>query len=141
MSELRFCRELDVVDWPLLAKVFERAPLGTRDPVVLERSFRNSQLYCFVYAGAQLIGAGRALSDHVNWTIVFDVVLLPEYQGRGMGRALMQQLLAPSCSASVMLHSAPGKEAFYERLGFRRMKTAMARFGDPARARQRGFID
>jgi hypothetical protein len=35
----------------------------------------------------------------------------------------------------------PGKEPFYRRLGFRRMRTAMAIFDDQALALQRGYVD
>src|ERR1700733_13773332 len=40
---LQLTSELDAVDWANLAGVFERAPLGNRDPNVLELQFRNSQ--------------------------------------------------------------------------------------------------
>ncbi len=41
----------------------------------------------------------------------------------------------------IMLYAAPGKEAFYSKLGFRKMKTAMAIMPDPELRRQKGFIE
>jgi predicted N-acetyltransferase YhbS len=41
----------------------------------------------------------------------------------------------------VMLFAAPGKEAFYERFGFRKMKTAMAIMPNPEERREKGFIE
>ncbi len=109
MSETRLCTDIERVDWLALAEVFERAPLGARDPAVLEQSFRNSQCRCFVYADGHIIGAGRALSDGLLWCVVFDVVLLPEYQGQGLGRAIMDALTAQAGARNVMLYAAPGK--------------------------------
>ncbi len=140
-SPTRLCADIEHVDWLALIEVFERAPLGKRDPKLLEQSFRNSSVVCFAYHGGQIIGAGRALSDRLTWTVIFDLALAPEFQGRGLGRAILQDLQARAGGASTMLHSAPGKEPFYQHLGFRRMKTAMAQFAKPELARDRGFTD
>jgi hypothetical protein len=40
----------------------------------------------------------------------------------------------------IILYSVPGREAFYESFGFRRMTTAMAIFEDPESAFARGYI-
>ncbi|WP_310383283.1 hypothetical protein [Roseateles sp.] len=37
--------------------------------------------------------------------------------------------------------SAPGKQPFYAKLGFRAMRTAMAKFAKPEQAQARGMID
>ena len=140
MSKARLCTDIERVDWLALADVFERAPLGKRDPATLALSFKNSQVRCFVYADNKIIGAGRALSDGALWTVVFDVVLLPDYQGLGLGRALMDSLIAQGGAFNVMLYAAPGKQPFYAKQDFRLMTTAMARFRDPAGAKARGMI-
>lgn len=137
---IQLVASLECVSWQELAVVFERAPLGRRDPDTLMRTFQNSTIRCFAYQSTTIIGAGRALTDFINWAIVFDVVLLPEHQGLGHGRAIMQSLVTQSRARNVMLHSAPGKEGFYERLGYRRMKTAMALFANPERAQELQYI-
>jgi len=53
----------------------------------------------------------------------------------------MQSLVEQSKAKNVMLHSAPGQEGFYECLGYRRMKTAMALFANPERAQQLKYIE
>ncbi|HTV77635.1 MAG TPA: GNAT family N-acetyltransferase [Steroidobacteraceae bacterium] len=138
---LQLTSELDAVDWAGLAGVFERAPLGMRDPDVLESQFRNSQAQCFAYVDAQLIGAGRAISDRVSWTVIFDVVVEPDYQGRGCGRAIVESLVQQAGASNVLLFSVPGKEEFYGAMGFRRLLTAMARFPDHERAADRGYLE
>lgn len=132
---------VDGIDWVVLADVFERAPLGTRDPAMLEATFRASAVSSFAFDGAVLIGAGRAISDGISYALVLDLVVLPEYQGRGVGKALMSDLAARSGARSMILHSVPGKERFYAGLGYRRMKTAMGLFADEARWVEQGYLE
>jgi aralkylamine N-acetyltransferase len=138
---LQLTSELETVDWANLAGVFERAPLGNRDPNVLEMQFRNSQVQCFAYVGSRLIGAGRAISDRVSWTVIFDVVVEPEYQGKGCGRAIVESLVQQAGANNVLLHTVPGTEEFYGALGFRKLRTAMARFPNNERAAELGYVE
>ena len=60
----------------------------------------------------------------------------------GIGTRIVAAILAglpPTCT--VILFASPGKEPFYRTLGFRRMLTGMARFGDPPTMAARGFTD
>lgn len=139
---LDFSWDVERVDWPALVALFERAKLGRRrEPERLETAFRNSALCLFVYAGPVLIGVGRALSDGVSRAALYDVAVLPEYQGRGIGQAIVRRLLAAADVELTMLYAAPGKEAFYEQFGFRRLRTAMAIMPDEDDARARGLIE
>jgi ribosomal protein S18 acetylase RimI-like enzyme len=138
---IRLTEALETVDWPELATVYERAPLGARDPEQLRRAYEKSYRVCFAYDGARLVGAGRVLSDGEFYAAIYDVVVLPEYQGQGIGTRIMETLLENLSPGPVILFAAPGREGFYERLGFRRMKTAMGLFRHPDRARERGYIE
>ncbi|HEY4232321.1 MAG TPA: GNAT family N-acetyltransferase [Lacipirellulaceae bacterium] len=129
-----FSESVDGVDWERLALVFKRAPLGIRDPACLQEAFQNSQIRCFVWDGGELVGAGRAMTDGVRNTVIFDVALLPEYQGRGLGSEIMNFLMERSRAPRVLLFAAPGKETFYAKLGYRKMKTAMVKYSDPEMA-------
>lgn len=129
------------VDWERLAMVFECAPLGRRDPVVLRRVFENSGVCCFAWADGKIIGAGRAITDRVRYAVIFDMVVLPEYQGRGIGTRIMDFLIDRTEAPNVLLHAVPGKEAFYRRFGFRKMTTAMARFENPEAQQRWGYIE
>jgi len=136
-----FTEDLSAIDWVRLARVFELAPLGVRDPVKLRETFTNSSVRCFAWHEGELIGAGRAISDGIAYAAIFDVVLLPEYQGKGIGRQIMTFLAERSKAGNIILHSVPGKEEFYRKLGFCRMKTAMGRFANPERQRLFGYIE
>lgn len=133
---------VDGISWKELAHVFELAPLGKkRDPQKLELAFRNSQLSVFAFHGKELVGAGRAISDGVWRATIFDVAILPEYHRRGIGSKIIRHLIQTANVDVVMLYSVPGKEAYYERFGFHKMKTAMAIFPNEEEARKRGLIE
>ncbi len=118
--------DLEGVDWQELAEVYRRAPLGTRDPAQLERAFASSAFTTIAYQGGVVVGAARAISDGEYYANVYDVVVLPEHQGKGVGRQLMRDLLDRIGAKFVLLTTTIGKEPFYATLGFRRHKTAMA---------------
>lgn len=140
--EVNLSTNIDSISWEDLARVFELAPLGKRrDPGKLEVAFRNSPLRVFAFYGTELVGAARALSDGVGRAVIYDVVVLPEYQGRGIGGKMIRHLIQAAHVDVVMLYSVPGKEAYYERFGFRKMKTAMAIFPSEDEARERGLIE
>lgn len=123
MAELR--SDFAGVDWNDLAALIEAAGLGQRDPALLERVFRGSYATVLAYEDGRLVGAGRAISDGVTSSAIYDLVVAPDRQGRGLGKALMQDLLARLPARSVMLLSVPREQGFYAKLGFRRLKTAM----------------
>jgi ribosomal protein S18 acetylase RimI-like enzyme len=132
---------LDGIDWTAVADVIRLAPLADKDPALLRTAFTNSMFRCFVFDDGRLVGTGRVLADGVDAAYLCDVAILPSHQGRGLGRDIVARLLACAHGhRKIILYSVPGKEGFYERLGFRRMTTAMAIFEDPAAAQARGYL-
>ncbi|HEV8481230.1 MAG TPA: GNAT family N-acetyltransferase [Candidatus Eisenbacteria bacterium] len=72
-------------------------------------------------ASGRLVAMARALSDGVYKAMVFDVIVLPEHQGQGLGCLVMEELLGhPAVRAAqhVELYCLPELEPFYERWGF-----------------------
>lgn len=134
-------QSIESVDWTCLEELFIRAPLGARSAAALEQVFRNSQIALFAYDGDRLVAAGRALTDKVSWTIIFDVVVDPDCQGKGLGKMMVEALASGSGARNVMLQSVPGKQDFYARLGYRPMTTAMAKYDDPQWALANGYIE
>lgn len=139
--DIRLSQDVDPVSWPELATVIELAPLGRRDIDKLEMAFRNSEMRCFAYHEGRLIGAGRGISDGALRAAIYDLVVLPEYQGKGVGTMIMNYLLERANAEIVMLFANPGKEPFYGRFGFRRMKTAMAIMDNVEFRRSQGLIE
>jgi ribosomal protein S18 acetylase RimI-like enzyme len=72
------------------------------------------------WQGGRLVGIGRATSDGVFRAVLWDVVVAEEHQGRGLGRRIVQALLAsPPVAASERVYlMTTNSSGFYERLGF-----------------------
>ncbi len=69
----------------------------------------------------RLIGFSRATSDHAFNATIWDVVVHPDYQGKGLGKALMKQLIKKLRSediSNVTLFADPQVVDFYRNLGF-----------------------
>jgi GNAT superfamily N-acetyltransferase len=140
-GDYRWVDDVDAVDLKELSNLYRIAPLGDKPPAALATVFGNSMFTCFAYAGDVLAGAGRALADGLDCAYIADVAVHPEHQGRGLGTAIIQRLVASAAGhKKIILYANPGTEAFYGRLGFRRMNTAMAIWSDPARAVELGLL-
>lgn len=132
---------IEDVDWHDLADLYERAPLAKKEPFRLKTAFSNSMFRCFVRDGQRIVGVGRALADGSDCSYICDVALLPEYQGEGLGKAIVNRLIVLSAEhKKIILYCVPGKEGFYKSLGFKHMNTAMAIFQNEAVYIERGYI-
>jgi GNAT superfamily N-acetyltransferase len=129
------------VDWSELSELYRIAPLGNKSPADLVTVFSDSMFKCFVHAGDHLVGAGRALADGLDCSYLADVAVHPAHQGRGLGKALIERLVALSQGhKKTILYANPGTEDFYSKLGFYQMNTAMAIWREPERALESGLI-
>lgn len=138
---LSWSSNLEDVDWPELEALYQAAPLGRKSAQDLEVVFTNSRFRCFVRDQERLVAVGRALADGADCSYICDVAVLPTYQGTGLGKAVVQELVKLSQGhKKIILYAVPGKESFYKKFGFLRMLTAMAIFQDQAAAIQRGHV-
>ena len=119
------------IEWQAVADLLRQVGMAYHEPEVHRRAFEASYATVFAYDGAQLLGFGRALSDGEYQGAIYDVAVLPEAQGKGIGKTMVQVLLERLSHCNVILYAALGKEGFYRSLGFRRMKTGMALFATP----------
>ncbi|WP_110513248.1 GNAT family N-acetyltransferase [Herpetosiphon llansteffanensis] len=64
-----------------------------RDPALIIRSVEHS--LCFgVYHGQQQIGLARVITDYAVFAYIDDVYILAEHRGKGLGKWLVQTVLA-----------------------------------------------
>ncbi|GAB2176499.1 GNAT family N-acetyltransferase [Dongia sp. agr-C8] len=130
------------IDWAELSELYRIAPLGNKSSDRLKQTYANSLRKCFVLDDGRIIGAGRVVGDGLDTAYLCDVVVHPERQGEGLGKALVLKLTELSAGhRKIILYANPGKEDFYRKLGFRRMLTAMAIFEDQEGAIQRGLLE
>jgi ribosomal protein S18 acetylase RimI-like enzyme len=129
------------VDWRSVAALLKSVGMTYHEPDVHRQAFEASHTTVFVYHGGQMIGFGRAISDGVYQAAIYDCAVLSEFQGQGIGTVIMKQLMTRLSHCNVILYASPGKEGFYQKHGFRRMKTGMAHFERDAAMRERGFTE
>lgn len=133
--------DVAAIDLDELSNLYRIAPLGNKPPHALAVVFGNSMFSCFVYAGTELVGAGRALADGLDCAYLADIAVHPDHQRRGLGQAITRKLV-DRCKGhkKIILYANPGTEGFYRSLGFLYMNTAMAIWHDPAAAVQSGLL-
>ncbi|AFY59946.1 GNAT family N-acetyltransferase [Synechococcus sp. PCC 6312] len=96
-----------------------------RDLAGLTQAILASDVVVTAWNGAKLIGMARALSDRVYRATVWDVVVLPQYRGQGLGKQLVQTLLeTPELKRVERIYlMTTHHQAFYERFGFQTNST------------------
>ena len=129
------------INWEELCELYKIAPLGIKVLDDLKLSFSNSRFKCFIFDGGNLVGVGRALADGKDCSYICDIAVHREYQGIGLGKKIVQSLIEQSHDhKKIILYANSGKEGFYYKLGFKRMKTAMAIFQNEEDAIKQGII-
>jgi ribosomal protein S18 acetylase RimI-like enzyme len=79
---------------------------------------------CFMVARSiegRIVGMARIISDGYSDAYIQDVVVLPEYRGRGVGRELVRRLTQFCVARKIAwigLVAEPGTQGLYEDLGF-----------------------
>ena len=89
-----------------------------------ESGLQNSHVICF-RDKEKAIALGRVIWDHGYSILISDVIVAPEYQGKGLGRKLMEEIMAyirsllkPGYRIMISLMAAENKQGFYKKFGF-----------------------
>lgn len=113
LSAEEYCRLRRAVGWVELP--LEEAAAG----------LRHSAFVASCRRGGDAIGAVRIVWDHGYIAYLSDLMVLPEWQRRGIGKKLTQLALSwvegqrrPEWKIKVVLISTAGNEGFYKKLGF-----------------------
>ncbi len=101
------------VNWKLLTK--EQA----------QTALKNSMLTVTAYEQDRPVGMGRLVGDGAVICYIQDLIVIPEYQGRGVGQKLMERFVSyvkskklPDTEIMLGLMCARGRENFYSKFGF-----------------------
>ena len=89
----------------------------------LYAALKNSWYCISIYDQNNLVGFGRIISDGIVHALILDVIVLPEMQGEGIGKEIMNKLILKCKKHSIrdiQLFCAKDKAGFYEKLGFER---------------------
>ena len=75
--------------------------------------------------GSRTVGTARVVSDGGCSVFILDVIVLPEYQGHGIGKSILQNImnylqkeLQLRGIMNIGLMAAKGREGFYQQFGF-----------------------
>jgi GNAT superfamily N-acetyltransferase len=96
---------------------------GAREQDVVEEALPNSLYGVCARVGSAIVGMARIVGDGGLVYYVQDVVVRPEYQGQGIGTAMMDKIMSyiqahASENSVIGLMAAKGRENFYQQYGF-----------------------
>ena len=129
------------VDWARVSEILKTVGMASHAPDIHQKAFEASHTVVFIYHENSLIGFGRAISDGAYQAAVYDVAIVPEFQKKGIGTMILKKIMDNVPTCHIILYAFPGRERFYQSLGFNRMKTGMAFFLNDGVMRERGFIE
>ena len=106
--------------------LYLRDSVGFQDLTVEEaqRVLWNSTKVFTAWYGGQCVGMVRLLTDYCLDALMTDVIVHPNCQGQGIGYKMVGHVLnhlkenLASVRLACVLYANPGKEPFYQSLGF-----------------------
>lgn len=123
----------DLIDWPSLIDMYKAvdgviglANSGEIDTI--KASFKNSFRIVTAWDNDKIVGAGRMISDGYCYGWIHDIGVLPSYQKKGIGKGIMDELMNVENNLLFGLTSSFVAIEFYDALGFKKHKTAMAKY-------------
>ncbi len=124
---IQFCADKSKVDLKQLQNLFILTAHWAQDRKIedLEIAITNSNPVITVWDKKQMIGFARATSDGIYRGTIWDVILHTDYQGCGLGRKLVETVLAHPLLNRVerVYLMTTYKQEFYKRIGFEENST------------------
>jgi ribosomal protein S18 acetylase RimI-like enzyme len=122
VADLRLSEEVQELDYHQLHNLMNLAAPWAQNRAIedLQTMVANSNPVLHFWDGDFLVAFGRATSDGVYRAMLFDVIVHPRYQGKGIGRHLVETLLDHPQLRKVekVFLVTTHQQGFYERLGF-----------------------
>jgi ribosomal protein S18 acetylase RimI-like enzyme len=116
---------LALVNWKRISELFVLVDWEKRAPKEIEKSFRTSSVTCFVKDENEIIGFGRTVDDGKYYALLVDIVIHPDYQSKGIGKSIVNELRNRLEGYEfITLTAAPNKEGFYQKIGWKKQKSA-----------------
>lgn len=138
---LKFQHNCSNINWNYVSEILKKVGMAYFEGEVHKKAFENSHTVVFAFDDDKLIGFGRSISDGVYQAAIYDVAVLLEYQGKNVGRSIVNHILQSVPQCNFILYASPGKEIFYEKLNFKKIKTGMALFRNEEKMQARGFTE
>ena len=95
---------------------------GRETPDMLKnynKPFINSTIVISAWDHGCLVGTVRALSDKMFRSVIYDLLVLPEYQNRGIGGELVRRCIAHYPDTEWLVGTEKHIAGYYEKLDFK----------------------
>jgi len=120
---------IELIENALSAKDFcmlkQSAGWGRATQAQADLALKNSLFTLVALEDNQVIAMGRLVGDGFLICYIQDVIVLPGFQGKGIGKLITRRLIEfaennglPDTRVKIGLSAAKDKEGFYEKLGF-----------------------
>ena len=132
-------KSVQLLENKLTAEDFIRLKVATgfaeRPLLQVQKALENGLYNVSAVCDGMVVGMGRLVGDGALYWYLQEIVVLPDYQGMGIGRQIVSHLLEyirnnaiHGTQICIGLTSVAGKEPFYEKFGFVRKATGMAQW-------------
>ena len=117
----------DKVDLIETCKLLGDTYWGVRRPIeVVEKMIKTSICFTLLYENTQ-IGFGRAVTDGVTLSWIADIVILPEYRSKGLGKWMIECIVShPDIRDTQKVLQTRDAHEYYEKFGFSRNAALMS---------------
>ena len=112
-------------------KLYNSVGWGAYSNEISTKALDNTFYSVSVYDDDKIIGYGRLIGDTICFIYIHDVMVVPEYQAKGIGTLIMNKLLEKieeikkeNPCLRVYLGASKNKENFYKKFGFIERKDA-----------------
>ena len=125
--------EIDELEWEKLVDLYDQTNMciglgRKRETEKIRRAFDNSYKIVIAKDSDLIIGAGRMISDGECYGWIHDIAVLVSYRKQGVGKTIMEKLVEGDENLLIGLTSSFQAVEFYDKLGFNKHKTAMAKY-------------
>lgn len=129
IQDLDIREGLDGLTAARIATLYRRAPLlrPVDNPKDVWAMFEQSSLVLTAWHQGQLAGIARVLTDGVLHSYLCDLAVEPDVQGLGIGRKLINEVLARCKGTELVLRDSDISATFYAHLGFEKVGNAWMR--------------
>jgi len=112
--------ERSIPDYDRIAALYAAAPLRrpVRDRTRIETMFRGSNVVRSAWEGTRLVGLLRGWCDGAFDGFVSDLAIHPDWQGKGLGKALLDCLAEYGDGVQWTLHASPLAREYYAKVGW-----------------------
>ncbi len=83
--------------------------------------FINSTLVVSAWDQDRLIGVVRVLSDKMFRSVIYDLAIEPDYQGKGIGKELVRRCIEHYPNSEWLVGTEEHIAGYYEKIGFKKV--------------------